>query len=80
MRTYSTVFKDNNGALELAKAPKMIHRTKHIAIKYHHFGDQVQKKTVKIEHIDTHDQLAEILTKALSQVKFESLRKRLIGW
>jgi hypothetical protein len=33
-----TIFEDNNGALELAKAPKMCPRTKHIvAIKYHHF-------------------------------------------
>jgi hypothetical protein len=32
-----TVFKDNNGALEMAIAPKMRLRTKHSAIKYHHF-------------------------------------------
>jgi len=31
------VFEDNNGALEMAKIPKMRSRTKHIAIKYHHF-------------------------------------------
>jgi len=32
--TISTVFKDNNGALELAKCQRMRPRTKHIAIKY----------------------------------------------
>jgi hypothetical protein len=32
-----TVFEDNNGALDLATAPKMRPRTKHIAIKYHQF-------------------------------------------
>eukprot|EP00957_Ditylum_brightwellii_P001829 141157-Ditylum_brightwellii.AAC.1 len=30
-----TVFKDNNGCIELTKCPRMRPRTKHIAIKYH---------------------------------------------
>ena len=32
-----TLFEDNNGALELATKPRYCPRTKHIAIKYHHF-------------------------------------------
>ena len=35
--SHSTVFEDNNGAIALATAPKMNARTKHIAVKYHHF-------------------------------------------
>ena len=31
------VFEDNNGALEMAKIPKMRPKTKHIVIKYYHF-------------------------------------------
>ena len=31
------LFEDNNGALTLAKDPKYRPRTKHIALKYHHF-------------------------------------------
>ena len=37
------VFKDNNGAIELAKSPKICTRTKHIALKYHHFREHVRK-------------------------------------
>ena len=37
-----TAFEDNNGALEMAKTPKMRPRTKHIAIKYHHFCTHIQ--------------------------------------
>jgi hypothetical protein len=33
----STVFDENNGALQLAKAPKISPRTKQIAVKYHFF-------------------------------------------
>ena len=34
---HSTAFEDNNGALLLATMKKMTPRSKHIAIKYHHF-------------------------------------------
>ena len=37
------VFEDNNGAIELAKAPKILPRKKHFALKYHHFREHVWK-------------------------------------
>ena len=37
----STVFEDNNGALQLAKAPNISPRTKHIVVKYHFFRDKI---------------------------------------
>jgi len=36
------VFKDNSGALEIAKVTKMCPRTKHINVKFHHFRDYVE--------------------------------------
>eukprot|EP00957_Ditylum_brightwellii_P008323 630092-Ditylum_brightwellii.AAC.1 len=50
-----TVFEDNNGCIELAKCPRMRPRTKHIAIKYHHFRSKVKDGSIRIERIDTHD-------------------------
>ena len=50
---HCSVFEDNNGALELAKCPKMRPRTKHIALKYHHFRSAVRNKQVRIFPIDT---------------------------
>ena len=75
-----TVFEDNNGALELAKAPKMRPRTKHIALKYHHFRYHVQEGKIDIQPIDTCQQQADIFTKPLSRELFESLRQMLCGW
>jgi len=69
-----------NGALELAKCPRMRPRTKHIAIKYHHFRKQVMTGKIKIEGIDTSTQIADIFTKPLTRTKFETLRKLLLGW
>jgi hypothetical protein len=51
--TYSTVFEDNKGCVELATAPKMRSRTKHIALKYHHFRSHVAPGEIKIKWIDT---------------------------
>jgi hypothetical protein len=56
LHVYCKVFEDNSGALELARLPKLHLRTKHINICYHHFCP-----------VDTKDQIADALTKALAQ-------------
>merc|ERR1712127_471443 len=79
-RTASTVFEDNMGALTLANVPKLTPRSKHIAIPYHFFREHVRRKEIDVVHVSTDDQLADMLTKGLVQVKFEKLRKMLMGW
>ena len=74
------VFEDNNGALELAKALKIRPRTKHIAIKYHHFRAHVERGDASILPIDTNQQEADIFTKPLPTAQFQSLRKLIMGW
>jgi len=78
--TFSTVFEDNKGCVELANAPKMRPRTKHIALKYHHFRSHVASGDIKIKWIDTKSQLADIFTKPLPEPLFTSLRLLLLGW
>jgi hypothetical protein len=58
-------FEDNLGALELARLPKMRPRTRHINVKYHHFREAVAKGRIKVEHVFTHNQLGDALTKNL---------------
>ena len=79
-KTYSTVYEDNRGALELAREPKFRPRTKHIATKYHHFRNAVAKGQIRIFPIDTKDQQADIFTKPLPKPQFEKLRKLIMGW
>jgi hypothetical protein len=64
---YYKVFEVNSGALELARLPKLHPRTKHINVCYHHFHEHVRKGLIKIFPIDTKDQIADALTKALAQ-------------
>jgi hypothetical protein len=77
----SYVYEDNQGALEIANQDaKYRPRTKHIAIKWHHFRDQVRSGAVTVKKIGTAVQNADLLTKALPQRQFETLRKLIMGW
>ena len=58
----------------------MTPRSKHKAIPYHFFKENVRRKEVDVVHVATDDQLADMLTKGLVQVNFEKLRKILMGW
>jgi hypothetical protein len=79
-RMYSQVFEDNNGALQLARAPRITPRTKHYGVKYHFFREQVQNKEIQLFKIDTKKQLADIFTKGLVQSTYEEIRHLLMGW
>ena len=73
------IFEDNKGCIDLVKAPKMRPRTKHIALKYHHFRSHIGK-TISIQYIETGDQIADIFTKAINDGPFCKLRGLLNGW
>jgi hypothetical protein len=68
---YCKVFEDNSGALELERLPKLCPRTKHINLCYHHFREHVPKGIIKLFPIETKDQIADALTKALGQNDFQ---------
>jgi hypothetical protein len=79
-KVHCKVFEDNEGAIEIAKVPKMRPRTKHLNIKYHHFREEVKKGTVSIYHVATGEQMADMLTKPLDQTLFERHREKMMGW
>jgi hypothetical protein len=78
--TYSTIFEDNKGCVELANAPRMRPCTRHIGLKYHHFRSHIENGSISISWIDTKHQLADIFTKPLSASSFLPLRHSLLGW
>jgi hypothetical protein len=78
-KVYCKAFEDNSGALELAKAPKMRPRTKHINLVFHHFRDYVRRGLIVIYPVGTLEQLADIFTKPLSSVLFEKHKKKITG-
>ena len=74
------VFEDNRSAITIAEASKFTPRTKHIALKYHHFRRYVKDKIIQIHPISTTEQTADIFTKPLDDKTFLYLRKKLNGW
>ena len=55
-------------------------KTKHIALKYHHFRSKVKEGLVSVQYVNTKNQIANIFTKALPENQFLILRKKLMGW
>ena len=60
--------------------PKNETRTKHIALKYHHFRSKVKEGLITVKRVDTKMQHGDILTKALEEPQFKHLRKLIMGW
>ena len=74
------VFEDNKSCLEIATNHKSRPRTKHLAVRLHHFRSYVKAKLINIEHVSTKDQIADIFTKPLPRPQFRVLRDQLMGW
>lgn len=61
---------DNKSAIALTKNPVHHNRSKHIDTRYHFIRNYVQKGEIKVEHVRTEKQLADILTKPLGRQRF----------
>ena len=72
-----TVFCDNTSAINISKNLVQHSRTKHIDIRHHFIRELVENITLVLEYIETEKQIADIFTKALDSVRFDSLRKSL---
>jgi hypothetical protein len=66
---------DNQSCVKLTENPVFHDRSKHIEIKYHYIRDMVQR--VELQYISTDEQIADILTKPLSRVKYEYFMDKL---
>ena len=65
-----TVWEDNESFITVAKIPNFTPRTKHIAIKYHHFRRFVSDETIIIKSIDTAEKNCRYLHQALGREEF----------
>ncbi len=74
------VFEDNEACIVLAHSETSKVRTKHIALKWHHFKDQIHQGFIKVIKINTNFNWADIMTKPLGCQKHEALRKLIMGW
>jgi len=74
------IWEDNKSCIAVAESKKPPLRTKHIALKYHFFRGAISRGDAVIAHIDTKEQIADLLTKPIEDNQFFYLRKLLMGW
>ena len=77
-----SIHEDNAGALVLAKTlpPQFTPRSKYYASKTVWFREEIFKRGIILEKIETLEQLGDMFTKGLPRKTFEYLRKKLLGW
>ena len=85
-KIHCKAFEDYAGAIEIAKLPKMRPCTRHLNQALHFFRQHVKcyangdQGKVEIIHVNTKEQIADLLTKPLVEEPFQYLRNKLMGW
>jgi hypothetical protein len=67
-----TLLEDNIGCIKVANNPEDRKRTKHIDLRYHYLRDKVTNGEIILDWVQSANQLADGLTKALSAPAFEA--------
>jgi hypothetical protein len=67
----TTILCDNQSCIKMTENPVFHDRSKHIEIHYHYICDMVQRGALKLLYVSTDEQVADVLTKRLSRLKFE---------
>jgi hypothetical protein len=73
----TVIYCDNQSCLRLSENPVFHDKSKHIEIKYFYIRDLVRDGAVKLQYVSTDEQVADILTKPLSRMKFVYFREKL---
>ena len=62
---------DNQPTIIIGEGEGKANRTKHIRLKYHHIKDLVEKGLVQLEYVPSNENLADFLTKSVSEAKIK---------
>ena len=71
------IYYDNTSVIKIFKNLVMHSKTKYIAIKYHFMREIVRDKEVRLEYVNTKEQVADIFTKPLPKDAFLYLRGKI---
>eukprot|EP00253_Pinus_taeda_P012597 PITA_12597 len=70
----TTLWCDNQSAIQLCKDPVHHQRSKHIELHMHFIRKLIHDHVLEVQYCSTDDQVADIFTKALTEAKFTKLR------
>lgn len=71
------IYEDNQSCIKVAEEPREHKRMKHIDVKYNFIREAITNKYICVKYIQSTDQLADIMTKALGKTLFEKHRNGL---
>lgn len=71
-RHATVIFEGNNACESLSKGEENFLTSKHISLRYHYLEE------IFLEHIPTERQLADLLTKPLSTIRFTGLMRQVV--
>eukprot|EP00253_Pinus_taeda_P035079 PITA_35079 len=69
----TTLWCDNQNAIQLRKDPVQHQRSKHIELHMHFIRKLIHDHVLEVQYCSTDDQVVDIFTKALTEVKFTNL-------
>ena len=72
-----TIFEDNQSCIKIVNNPEGHGRTKHIDVKHFFVQEAVTRKDIILKYVESANQIADILTKALPGPAFQKLRHKL---
>ena len=75
----TTVAQDNMSTIQLCESTHFNSRTRHVALRYHHVGDQIRAGNIKIKYLSTQEMTADALTKPLHAPQHIKHRSVLLG-
>ena len=73
------LYGDNQGSLALIKNPVRHNRTKHIDIRYHFIREHFLNNLIAVSYVETENNVADVMTKAMTQFKLRKFQKELFG-
>jgi hypothetical protein len=68
------IFVDNQPSMSIAEKPTHHAHTKHIRVQFHYVRELIELGDVKLSHVTTDEQPADIFTKSLGRLKFLKFR------
>ena len=73
----SLLFLDNEAAIALTKTIRHHDRAKHIDIRFHFIRSLIEQRKLNLKHVSTKKNTADLLTKALANSQFRTLKTML---